>query len=133
MRSSPVGLSVADAARSLHKTTYWGYRACRAAVAGASGHLSGPFRELAGDEQGRAILSLLNPEAVAVAQLLFATIWLSEQAVEGVLRRYSTINESPAEPFRLAAPSMRRNAVRSPGASVKVMPRLPVLASTLAM
>lgn len=55
-----VGLPDATAARSLHTTTYWYYRACRAAVAGAGGHLSGPFRELAGDEQGRAILSLLD-------------------------------------------------------------------------
>jgi hypothetical protein len=54
-----VGLPDA-AARALHTTTYWYYRACRAAVAGAGGHLSGPFRELAGDEQVRAILSLLD-------------------------------------------------------------------------
>ena len=111
-----VGLPDAAAARSLHTTTYWYYRACRAAVAGAGGHLSGPFQELAGDEQGRAILSLLNLrpdiglpdphstvpamvdvagryprlnllnlEAVAVALLLSATLWLSEQAVEGIL------------------------------------------------
>ncbi|HRE01590.1 MAG TPA: hypothetical protein PLV68_09835, partial [Ilumatobacteraceae bacterium] len=26
-----------------HTTTYWYYRACRAAVSGAGGHLSGPF------------------------------------------------------------------------------------------
>jgi hypothetical protein len=55
-----VGLPDAAAARSLHTTTYWYYRACRAAVAGAGGHLSGPFQELTGDEQGRAILSLLD-------------------------------------------------------------------------
>jgi hypothetical protein len=112
-----VGLPEAAAARSLHTTTYWYYRAGRAAVAGAGGHLSGPFQELAGDEQGRAILSLLhlrpdiglpdprstvsamvdaagrqpaqplNLEAVAVARLLSGTIWLSEQAAEGVLPR----------------------------------------------
>jgi hypothetical protein len=111
-----VGLPGAAGARSLHTTTYWYYRACRAAVAGAGGHLSGPFRELAGDEQGRAILSLLdlrpdiglpdsrltvptmvdvagrhprlnllNLAAVALARLLSATLWLSEQAAEGVL------------------------------------------------
>lgn len=111
-----VGLPDGGAVRSLHTTTYWYYRACRAAVACAGGHLSGPFEALAGDEQGRAILSLLdlrpdiglpdsrstvpamvdvagrhprlnllNLEAVAVARLLSATIWLSEQAAEGVL------------------------------------------------
>ena len=111
-----VGLPGAAAGLSLHTTTYWYYRACRAAVAGAGGHLSGPFQELAGDEQGRAILSLLdlrpdigrldprstvpamvavagrqqrlnllNLEAVAVAQLVSGTIWLSEESAEGIL------------------------------------------------
>lgn len=111
-----VGVAEAAEHLSLHTTTYWYYRACRAAVAGAGGHLSGPFQELAGDEQGRAILSLLtlrpdiglpdprstvpamvavggrhprlnllNLEAVAVAQLLSGTIWLSEEAAEGIL------------------------------------------------
>ena len=55
-----MGLPDAAAGVSLHTTTYWYYRACRAAVAGAGGHLSGPFQELASDEQGRAILSLLD-------------------------------------------------------------------------
>ncbi len=111
-----VGLPDAATGLSLYTTTYWYYRACRAAVAGAGGHLSGPFQELAGDEQGRAILSLLdlrpdiglpeprstvpamvdvagrhprlnllNLEAVAVARLLSGTIWLSEEATEGIL------------------------------------------------
>jgi hypothetical protein len=44
----------------LHTTSYWYYRACRAASAGAGGHLSGPFEQLAGGEQERAILSLLE-------------------------------------------------------------------------
>ncbi|MGB7051533.1 MAG: hypothetical protein WBG41_08195, partial [Acidimicrobiales bacterium] len=39
----------------LHTTSYWYYRACRAAVAGAGGHLSGPFRELPPVEQRQAI------------------------------------------------------------------------------
>jgi hypothetical protein len=55
-----LGLPAAAAALSLHTTTYWYYRACRSAVAGAGGHLSGPFQELADDEQGRAIISLLD-------------------------------------------------------------------------
>jgi hypothetical protein len=55
-----VGLPDAAAGVSLHTTTYWYYRACRAAVAGAGGHLSGPFQQLASDEQGRAVLSLLD-------------------------------------------------------------------------
>ena len=111
-----MGLRDAAEGLSLHTATSWYYRARRAAVAGAGGHLSGPFQELADDEQGRAILSLLNLrsdigvpdprstvpamvdvarrhprlnllnlEAVAVAQLLSGTIWLSEQAAEGIL------------------------------------------------
>jgi len=110
------GLPDATAAVSLYTTTYWYYRACRAAVAGAGGQLSGPFQELAADDQGLAILSLLelredigladprttvpaivdvagrhprlnllNLEAVAVARVLTATIWLSDQGSAGVL------------------------------------------------
>lgn len=45
---------------ALHTTTYWYYRACRAAVAGAGGHLSGPFAELTRDRQELAILTLLT-------------------------------------------------------------------------
>ena len=44
----------------LQTTSYWYYRACRAAVLGAGGHLSGPFQELSRDEQEQAILSLLE-------------------------------------------------------------------------
>ena len=44
----------------MHTTTYWYYRACRAATAGAGGHLSGPFERLAADDQERAILGLLE-------------------------------------------------------------------------
>lgn len=111
-----VGLVEGDHGFDLYTTTYWYYRACRAAVAGAGGHLSGPFQELTAAEQGRAVLSLLelrddiglpaprrtvpfmvgiaqrhprlnllNVEAVAAADVLGATIWLSEEASAGVL------------------------------------------------
>ncbi|MGD9797939.1 MAG: hypothetical protein AB7H43_00810 [Acidimicrobiia bacterium] len=101
---------------NLFTTSYWYYRACRAAVAGAGGHLSGPFEQLAVAEQETAILSLLelrediglpdpratvpamadisrrhaqlnllNLEAVAVARLVRATVWLSAPAASGVL------------------------------------------------
>jgi hypothetical protein len=101
---------------SLHTTSYWYYRACRAAVLGAGGHLSGPFEQLVPAEQDRAIMSLLdlrpdialpdprttvpamvqiagrhpqlnllNLEAVAVGQLLAATLWLSPETADGVL------------------------------------------------
>lgn len=100
----------------LHTTSYWYYRACRAAVAGGEGHLSGPFRDLPGGDQQRAIasmlqlpeeiglppprkivplmvavagrhprLNLLNLEAVAAANFLEATVWLSPQGASGIL------------------------------------------------
>lgn len=43
----------------LHTTSYWYYRACRAAVVGAGGHLSGPFLGLDPSQQSSAIRSLL--------------------------------------------------------------------------
>lgn len=43
----------------LHTTAYWYYRACRAAVVGAGGHLSGPFISLDPSQQAAAIRSLL--------------------------------------------------------------------------
>jgi hypothetical protein len=45
---------------TIHTTMYWYYRACRAAVAGAGGHLSGPFRDVPQAEQQRAISSILQ-------------------------------------------------------------------------
>lgn len=111
-----VGVAKGRRRPQLFTTSYWYYRACRAAVAGAGGHLSGPFEQLAAPEQERAILSLLelrediglpdpratvpamadtsrrhaqlnllNLEAVAVAGLLQATVWLSAPAASGVL------------------------------------------------
>jgi hypothetical protein len=44
----------------LYTTFVWYYRACRAAVLGAGGHLSGPFEALDRTEQEAAIGSLLE-------------------------------------------------------------------------
>jgi hypothetical protein len=53
----------------LHTTSYWYYRACRAAVVGAGGHLSGPFRDLPVEQQRRAIASMLQlPEEIGLPQ-----------------------------------------------------------------
>ena len=53
----------------LHTTSYWYYRACRAAVASGGGHLSRPFRELPIGEQQRAIASMLQlPEEIGLPQ-----------------------------------------------------------------
>ncbi|MDQ6614419.1 MAG: hypothetical protein M3083_06665 [Actinomycetota bacterium] len=101
---------------AFYTTTYWYYRACRAAVLGAGGHLSGPFARLEVAQQEQAILSLLelrsdvslpqprssvpqmariasrhpqlnllNLEAVAVGQLLGATLWISTETTRGIL------------------------------------------------
>jgi hypothetical protein len=52
----------------LHTTAHWYYRACRAAAAGAGGHLSGPFRELSVDVQQRAIASMLQlPDEIGLS------------------------------------------------------------------
>ena len=61
-------------------TSYWYYRACRAAVVGAGGQLSGPFSQVDAERQERAIL-----EATASAATLGATIWLSPAAAQGIL------------------------------------------------
>jgi len=55
-----VGLPRRRGRAELHTTTYWYYRARRAAAVGAGGHLSGPFIGLGADDQQRAILSLLE-------------------------------------------------------------------------
>lgn len=49
-----------DAQGGLHTTSLWYYRACRAAVVGAGGHLSGPFEGLDSSHQHAAIRSLLE-------------------------------------------------------------------------
>lgn len=45
---------------SLLTTSYWYYRACRAAVGGGNGRLSGPFRALDAMRQGEAIAAMLH-------------------------------------------------------------------------
>lgn len=54
-----VGPQVRGARPRLHTTQYWHYRACRAAVVGAGGQLSGPFIALPATLQEQAILRLL--------------------------------------------------------------------------
>jgi hypothetical protein len=53
-----VGLSGRHA--ELYTTGYWYFRACRAAVLGAGGHLSGPFEQLEREQQEHAIRGLLE-------------------------------------------------------------------------
>jgi hypothetical protein len=44
----------------LHTTIYWYYRACRAAVTGAGGHLSGPFTALDPARQAAAVQAMVE-------------------------------------------------------------------------
>lgn len=54
---------------NLHTTSNWYYRACRAAVAGAGGHLSGPLLGLDGQRQASAIRSLLSlPDTISLPE-----------------------------------------------------------------
>jgi hypothetical protein len=58
IEESLVGIDRND--ETIHTTMYWYYRACRAAVVGAGGHLSGLFRDVPQAEQQRAISSMLQ-------------------------------------------------------------------------
>jgi hypothetical protein len=52
----------------LWTTTYWYYRACRAATLGSQGHLSGPFERLPAEHHEAAVLGLLQlPDRVGIA------------------------------------------------------------------
>jgi hypothetical protein len=58
-------ISAREPESSLLTTSYWYYRACRGAVLGAGGQLSGPFEQLADELQEAAIATLLTlPERV---------------------------------------------------------------------
>lgn len=82
-------LSGLDTANSeLFSTSCWYFRACRAAVAGAGGHLSGPFEGLAESEQAAAILSLLEVSEVIALPSLRATV----PAMAQLSRRYPRLN-----------------------------------------
>jgi hypothetical protein len=73
---------------SLHTTTYWYYRACRAAVAGAAGQLSGPFRALPPAEQETAVQAMLRlPERIGLPDARR----LAPEMV-GVHRRHTMLN-----------------------------------------
>lgn len=53
-----VGIGVEDVAYAT--SVYWYFRACRAAVLGAGGNLSGPFERIGATRQARAIEQLLH-------------------------------------------------------------------------
>lgn len=54
------GLQPVPDSTAMATTTYWCYRACRAATARSGGHLSGPFEQVTPSTQRRAVASLLR-------------------------------------------------------------------------
>ena len=62
-----VGEKVRLPRAGLTTTSYWYYRACRAAIVGGAGQLSGPFAFLEAREQAAAIRTMLSlPEDIAL-------------------------------------------------------------------
>lgn len=101
----------------LHTTTYWYYRACRAAVLGAGGHLSGPFRELQRLEQQRAIGAMLQlPERIGLP----STRQLVPLMVE-IAERHSQLNLLNLEAVA-AARALSATIWLSPEAANGVLP-----------
>lgn len=88
-----VGIAVGRRRIELRSTAYWYYRACRAAVVGGAGHLSGPFSKLTASDQERAILSLV--ELRGDIGLPDPRITVPEMAE--VARRHSQLNLSNLE------------------------------------
>lgn len=84
---------------ALFTTQYWYYRAARAAVAGGSGQLSGPFAQLPIDEQARAIEALLTlPDDIGLPEVRA----LVPEMVE-VSRRHQRLNLLNVEAVAAAA------------------------------
>lgn len=98
-------------------TQYWYYRAARAAVAGGSGELSGPFAALPAEDQARAIEALLAlPDDVGVSDARS----LVPEMVE-VSRRYGRLNLLNVEAVAAARVSGAR-VLLSPKAARGVLP-----------
>ena len=112
-----VGLDWGRRRPDVYTTSYWYYRACRAAVAGAGGHLSGPFEELPTPEQERAIVSLLElPDDIGLPDPRATVPAMAELA-----RRHPQLNllniEAAGSALKLAA-----EVWLSPAASNGVLP-----------
>lgn len=101
----------------LYTTAYWYYRACRAAVAGSAGQLSGPFRALLADEQARAVQGLLQlPERVGLPDSRRLVPEMAE-----VARRHPPLNLLNVE-ATAAARLLEARVLLSPPASRGILP-----------
>jgi hypothetical protein len=101
---------------AIYTTTYWYYRACRAAVLGGAGQLSGPFRELGRADQALAIETMLRlPETVGLPdprQLVPAMV--------DVARSQSRLNVLNVEAVA-AARTLSARVLLSPAAAAGVL------------
>ena len=112
-----VGLHLGRRRPRLCTSAYWYYRACRAAVAGAGGHLSGPFEQLRSEQQEQAILSLLELRddiGLPDPRTLVPTM-------AHLSRRYAQLNLLNLE-AAAAALTLRAEVWLSPTASEGVLP-----------
>ena len=112
-----VGLPRGRRRPSMFTTSYWYYRACRAAVTSAGGHLSGPFEQLAVPEQERAILSLLELREDIGLPDPRATVPL----MADISRRHAQLNLLNLEAVA-AARLLRATVWLSPPAATGVLP-----------
>ena len=102
---------------AVHTTAYWYFRACRAAVAGGAGQLSGPFVALPAAQQALAIQGLLTlPDDIGLPD---SRSLVPEMAV--VARRHPRLNLLNIE-AAAAARLLTATVVLSPQASGGVLP-----------
>lgn len=102
----------------LFTTSYWYYRACRAAVIGGSGQLSGPFARLAADEQAAAIGAMLVlPEEIALPD---PSLLVPEMVT--MHQRHSQLNVMNLEAVA-AASLLEARVLLSSRASEGILPR----------
>lgn len=103
--------------RTTATTSYWYYRACRAAVLGGSGQLSGPFGALADAEQGTAIRALLE----LPAEITLPDPHLLVPAMAQVHGRHRQLNLLNVE-AAAAALVLGSRVMLSPAAAAGVLP-----------
>lgn len=111
---------------ALHTTTYWYFRACRAAALGGGGQLSGPFAQLDAADQQRAITAMLQlpddvglpdprplvPTMVGVAQRHPRLNIMNIEATAAALLLDARVLLSPAAAQGVLAPVLDAERIR---------------------
>lgn len=115
-----VGLPISFPRRAaVHTTSYWYYRACRAAVAGAGGHLSGPFLALDPARQAAAVAAMLAlPDDVGLPD---PRALVPEMV--GVHQRHPQLNLLNVE-ATAAARLLDARVLLSPGSAAGILPEV---------